>query len=91
MHITSDFMQPRALGRKVSDEFAVPLCRTHHRAAHEAKDEQAWWKATGIDPVEVARKLWKDSRVGKPYEPVGAAVREQPQSVPPSAVDSKVP
>jgi hypothetical protein len=65
------FMQPRALGRKVSDEFAVPLCRTHHRAAHQAKDEQAWWKATGIDPVEVARKLWKDSRVGKPYEPVG--------------------
>jgi hypothetical protein len=25
------FMQPRTLGRKVSDEFAVPLCRTHHR------------------------------------------------------------
>jgi hypothetical protein len=23
------FMQPRALGRRVSDEFAVPLCRTH--------------------------------------------------------------
>jgi hypothetical protein len=85
------FMQPRALGRKVSDEFAVPLCRTHHRAAHQAKDEQAWWKATGIDPVEVARKLWKDSRVGKPYEPVGAAMREQPQSAPPSAVDSKAP
>jgi len=76
------FMQPRALGRKVSDEFAVPLRRTHHRAAHQANDEQAWWKATGIDPVEVARKLWKDSRVG-------TAVREQPQSPPSSAVDSK--
>jgi hypothetical protein len=25
------FMQPRALGRRVSDEFAVALCRTHHR------------------------------------------------------------
>jgi hypothetical protein len=25
------FTQPRALGRKVSDEFAVPLCRGHHR------------------------------------------------------------
>ena len=24
------FMQPRALGRKASDEFAVPLCRIHH-------------------------------------------------------------
>jgi len=28
------FTQPRALGRKVSDEFAVPLCRGHHRAVH---------------------------------------------------------
>jgi hypothetical protein len=27
----SRFTQPRALGRRVSDEFAVPLCRTHHR------------------------------------------------------------
>jgi hypothetical protein len=25
------FAQPRAMGRKVSDEFTVPLCRTHHR------------------------------------------------------------
>ena len=25
------FMQPRALGRKASDEFTVPLCRIHHR------------------------------------------------------------
>src|SRR5262249_4187979 len=30
------YMQPRALGRKASDEFAVPLCRGHHRAAHRA-------------------------------------------------------
>jgi hypothetical protein len=25
------FAQPRPLGRKVSDEFTVPLCRDHHR------------------------------------------------------------
>jgi hypothetical protein len=30
------FTQPRALGRKVSDEFAVPLCRGHHRAIAHA-------------------------------------------------------
>jgi hypothetical protein len=59
------FTQPRALGRKVSDEFAVPLSRTHHRAAHQARDEQAWWKSIGIDPVKVARKLWKETLVGK--------------------------
>jgi hypothetical protein len=28
------FAQGRALGRKVSDEFTVPLCRTHHRELH---------------------------------------------------------
>jgi hypothetical protein len=44
------YLQPRALGGKASDEFAVPLCRSHHRAVHRAGDEQAWWKAAGIDP-----------------------------------------
>ena len=53
------FTQPRALGRKVSDEFAVPLCRGHHRAAHRSLDERAWWKQAGIDPITVARRLWK--------------------------------
>jgi ERF superfamily len=56
------FVQPRALGRKASDEFAVPLCRIHHRTAHRASNERAWWKAAGIDPLKVARKLWKDTR-----------------------------
>jgi hypothetical protein len=57
------YMQPRALGRKASDEFAVPLCRSHHRAVHRAGDELAWWKATGIDPIKIARKLWKQTRI----------------------------
>src|SRR5262245_13050727 len=56
------FTQPRALGRKVSDEFAVPLCRGHHRAVHRSRDERAWWKQTGIDPIKVARRLWKETR-----------------------------
>jgi hypothetical protein len=57
------FMQPRALDRKVSDEFAVPLCRTHHREAHRAGDERAWWEQVGIDPVKVARELWRKVRL----------------------------
>ena len=56
------FMQPRALGRKASDEFAVPLCRGHHRAVHRAGNEAAWWKAAGIEPAKVARKLWRQTR-----------------------------
>ena len=56
------FAQPKALGRKASDEFTVPLCRTHHREVHRAGNEQAWWKAAGIDPLKVARKFWKETR-----------------------------
>src|SRR5262249_4515597 len=62
------FVQPRALGRKPSDEFAVPLCRIHHREAHRASNERTWWKAAGIDPLKVARKLWKDTRANQGQE-----------------------
>jgi hypothetical protein len=63
------FIQPRALGRKASDEFAVPLCRGHHRAIHRAGDEQPWWKAAGTDPVKVARKLWQQTRLNERHLP----------------------
>jgi hypothetical protein len=52
------FVQSRALGRKVSDEFTVPLCRTHHREVHHCGDESSWWNNTGIDPLAAARALW---------------------------------
>jgi hypothetical protein len=50
--------QSRALGRKVSDEFTVPLCRTHHREIHRCGDEAVWWNKTGVDPTAAARALW---------------------------------
>ena len=52
------FMQSRAMGRKVSDEFTVPLCRGHHREVHHCGDEITWWKNIGIDPTDGARSLW---------------------------------
>jgi hypothetical protein len=52
------FVQHRALGRKVSDEFTVPLCRTHHRELHRQADEATWWIKVGIDPNSTARALW---------------------------------
>jgi hypothetical protein len=52
------FAQSPALGRKVSDEFTVPLCRGHHREVHRSGDETAWWNKIGIDPKSVARVLW---------------------------------
>lgn len=33
------FAQARALGAKVSDEFTVPLCRSHHRQLHRSGNE----------------------------------------------------
>jgi hypothetical protein len=50
-------LQRRALGRKASDEFARPAMPFDHRAVHRSSDEQAWWQATGIDPVKIARRL----------------------------------
>ena len=55
------FAQHRALGRKVSDEFTVPLCRGHHREAHRCGDEAAWWKNAGVDPTITARALWLET------------------------------
>jgi hypothetical protein len=55
------FAQYRALGRKVSDEFTVPLCRGHHREIHRCGDEAEWWEKVGIDPTVCARTLWRAS------------------------------
>jgi hypothetical protein len=76
------FMQPRALGRKASDEFTVPLCRVHHRAVHRAGDERAWWKQAAIDPLKVARKLWKCTRVDEARIAPDRTAAEAPESDP---------
>jgi hypothetical protein len=55
------FAQSRAIGRKVSDELTVPLCRGHHREVHRCGNETTWWRNTGIDPTVAARSLWLES------------------------------
>jgi hypothetical protein len=52
------FAQSPALGRKVSDEFTVPLCRGHHREVHRCGDEPVWWLKVRINPMARARELW---------------------------------
>jgi hypothetical protein len=59
-HLT--FTQPRALGRRVSDEFIVPVCRVHHRELHRSGNEAAWWQRLNIDPVPMALRLWQHTR-----------------------------
>jgi hypothetical protein len=56
------FAQPRALGRKVSDEFTVPICRAHHRELHNHGDEISWWKRIELNPLPIALKLWQETR-----------------------------
>jgi hypothetical protein len=70
-HLT--FTQPRALGRRVSDEFIVPVCRIHHRELHRSGNEAAWWRRLNIDPLPVALKLWQHTRSGSELAPVTQA------------------
>ena len=53
------YAQARGLGLKVSDEFTVPLCATHHHQLHQTGDERKWWEERKIDPLPVAEGLWK--------------------------------
>jgi hypothetical protein len=55
------FAQSRALGRRVSDEFTVPLCRGHHREVHQYGDEAAWWAKVGVEPLRAANALWRQT------------------------------
>jgi hypothetical protein len=65
--------QKPALGRKVSDEFTVPLCRGHHREVHHCGDEAAWWEKVGINPTVSARALWLKTHP-LPPAPIGPKV-----------------
>jgi hypothetical protein len=72
------FTQPRALGRKVSDEFAVPLCRVHHREVHRSSNEAEWWKTYGLDPLAVASALWAQTRPARPAAQAASLLQPAP-------------
>jgi hypothetical protein len=78
------FAQPRALGRKVSDEFTVPLCRIHHREVHRGSDEATWWNRFSIDPYPylVAAALWAQTR---PVRSVAEFPNHNASTAPPAA------
>jgi DNA recombination protein Rad52 len=56
------FVQLRAMASKVSDEWTIPLCVTHHRALHDVGSEEAWWAERGIDAKAEAERLWQQSQ-----------------------------
>jgi hypothetical protein len=78
------FAQPRALGRKVGDQFTVPLCRIHHRQVHECSDESAWWTDLEIDAIEIAKGLWEESRAKR-----AALIRSIPGAIDPLNLPAK--
>ena len=63
MPTISDLRNLARLGRKVSDEFTVPVCRVHHRELHQHGDEAAWWKRVKLDPLPIALRLWQRARL----------------------------
>jgi hypothetical protein len=75
------FAQPRTLGRKVSDEFTVPLCREHHRDLHRHGNEAAWWANLQVAPLQAARDLWEAtlSSGGGAFDPVLPVTRDVSQ------------
>jgi hypothetical protein len=77
------FAQGRALSRKVSDEFTVPLCRGHHREAHRSGDEAGWWNKAGIDPTVTARGLWLATH---PLPTISQKSKAQPRLSPTTAI-----
>jgi hypothetical protein len=81
------FVQPRALGRKVSDEFTVPLCRIHHRELHRQMNEEAWWSLVNIDPKAAALNLWQHTR-GFLVPGLAANDTQQPRTTPHDFISS---
>ncbi len=73
------FAQHQALGRKVSDEFTVPLCRGHHREVHRCGDEAGWWHNAGLEPLVAARAVAGNASAveGRPTRPL-SPLRLQP-------------
>src|SRR5262249_16651621 len=74
------YLHRSARGRKVSAESAVPLSPPHPRAVHRAGEEQAWWKAAGIDPVKAARQLWRQTRLNNGQERHQAGIAARPET-----------
>ena len=53
------FAQPRGLGRKTGDQYAVPVCRRHHVDLHTGGvGEKTWWALQGINPVTWAEQTY---------------------------------
>jgi hypothetical protein len=67
------FAQSRAIGRKISDEFTVPLCRGHHRELHRSSIDASGARS----PRETALRLPRicplpDPHIERPADQISA-------------------
>jgi hypothetical protein len=93
------FAQPRALGRRVSDEFTVPLCRVHHWELHRQGEERLWWNKANIDPMPIALRFWQQTRGvlpatsdnEAPDQTIGVATEERGGARASSSLDGNLP
>jgi hypothetical protein len=74
------FAEQRAMGRRVSDRFTVPICRLHHRELHRRGNERAWWQKQAIDPLLVAASLWAKTHAAMPTTGLAADI-DRPANV----------
>jgi ERF superfamily protein len=76
------FAEQRAMGRKVSDRFTVPICRLHHRELHRRGDERAWWRSKDVEPLAIAGRLWQTTHLVEPTADVQTNSNEPGQNGP---------
>jgi len=60
-------IRDRAAAKMASGLSDVMLhgCLMLEATVHRVSDERTWWKLAGIDPIKVARKLWRNSRLNE--------------------------
>jgi hypothetical protein len=68
------FAEQRAMGRRVSDRFTIPICRLHHRELHHRGNERVWWQKQAIDPLVVAASLWAKTHTATPTTGLAAEI-----------------
>jgi hypothetical protein len=79
------YAQSKGLSLKVSDEFTVPLCSTHHHQIHTTGKEREWWQEHNIDPLIVANGLWREGRERYP-----AASEDELTKVPGDGIGNRI-
>lgn len=54
----------RGVALRAPDQYAVPLCRTHHDEIEKigSRNERSWFARIGIDPENLADALWRSPR-----------------------------